>query len=88
MGLSGSGRSQGRGLTTTLTIVASQLDLKISQILFVGDRMEEDVLGPIAAGASAMPIEEFAMSLNGAPSIYAPANVRELFGRISAARVG
>lgn len=68
------------------SIVASQLDLKISQILFVGDRMEEDVLGPVAAGASAMPIEEFAMSFNGAPSVYAPANVRELFGRISAAR--
>lgn len=70
------------------SIVASQLDLKISQILFVGDRMEEDVLGPVAAGASAMPIGEFELSFSGAPSIYAPANIRELFERISAARVG
>jgi HAD superfamily hydrolase (TIGR01549 family) len=70
------------------SIVASQLGLKISQILFVGDRQEEDVLGPIAAGACAMPIGEFEAFFGTAPSIYAPTNVVELFERIAAAKAG
>jgi HAD superfamily hydrolase (TIGR01549 family) len=70
------------------SIVASQLDLKISQILFVGDRLEEDVVAPVSAGASSMPIGEFETSFRSAPSIFAPANIRELFERISAAKGG
>lgn len=64
------------------SLVASQLRLKLSQILFVGDRIEEDVLGPTAAGAPAMPIGEFETFFGFAPSIFAPPNIVELFERI------
>jgi FMN phosphatase YigB (HAD superfamily) len=61
------------------SIVASQLGLKLSQILFVGDRMEEDVLGPIDAGAPAMPIGEFESAFGRWPSIFAPPNIVRFF---------
>lgn len=68
------------------SLVASQLRLELSQILFVGDRIEEDVLGPAAAGAPAMPIGEFVTFFGFAPSIFAPPNIVELFERIGAAK--
>ena len=66
--------------------MASQLRLKLSQILFVGDRIEEDVLGPTAVGAPAMPIGEFETFFGFAPSIFAPPNIVELFERIGSAK--
>lgn len=68
------------------SLVASQLRLKLPQILFVGDRIEEDVIGPAAAGAPAMPIGEFETFFGFAPSIFAPPNIVELFERIGAAK--
>lgn len=61
------------------SIVALQLGLKLSQILFVGDRLEEDVLGPIDAGAAAMPVDEFMAAFGSSPSIFAPPNVVKFF---------
>lgn len=69
-------------------LVSSQLELKLSQILFVGDSREADVMGPIAAGASAMPIAEFEASYATRPSIYAPSRIVKLFARIAAAKAG
>jgi HAD superfamily hydrolase (TIGR01549 family) len=65
-------------------IVASQLHLPVSQVLFVGSRLEADVSGPIAAGASALPIGEFEASLSSHPSIYAPRYISKFFERLSA----
>lgn len=70
------------------SIVASQLGLKLSQILFVGDRMEEDVLGPIDAGAPAMPIGEFEAAFGSWPSIFAPPNIVRFFERFEAVKAG
>ena len=68
------------------SIVASQLGLKLSQILFVGDRMEEDVLGPIDAGAPAMPIGEFESAFGRWPSVFAPPNIARFFEQFEEAR--
>lgn len=69
-------------------LVSSELELRLSQILFVGDSLEADVMGPIAAGASAMPIAEFEASYATRPSIYAPSRIVKLFARIAAAKAG
>lgn len=67
-------------------LVASQLELRLSEILFVGNHLEGDVWAPVAAGAHAMPVSEFEASFCSWPSIYAPRQVTDLFGRISAAK--
>lgn len=69
-------------------IVASQLGLRLSQILFVGDRLEDDVVGPIAAGASAMPIGEFETAFGSRPSIFAPPHIVRFFEQFEVARAG
>lgn len=70
------------------SIVASQLGLRLSQILFVGDRLEDDVVGPTAAGASAMPIGEFEIAFGSRPSIFAPPHIVRFFEQFEAARAG
>lgn len=67
-------------------IVASQLGLRLSQILFVGDRLEDDVVGPTAAGAAAMPIGEFELAFGSRPSIFAPPHIVRFFEQFEAAR--
>lgn len=67
-------------------LVASQLELRLSEILFVGNHLEGDVWAPVAAGAHAMTVSEFETSFSSWPSIYAPRRVTDLFGRISAAK--
>lgn len=70
------------------SIVALQLGLRLSQILFVGDRLEDDVVGPTAAGASAMPISEFETAFGSRPSIFAPPHVARFFEQFEAAKAG
>jgi len=67
-------------------LVSSQLEIRLPQILFVGDSHEADILGPIAAGALAMPIAEFEASFDSGPSIFAPKRIVKLFERIAAAK--
>ncbi|MDU0343992.1 HAD family hydrolase [Bosea rubneri] len=67
-------------------LVASQLELRLSEILFVGNHLEGDVWAPVAAGAHAMTVSEFETSFSSWPSIYAPRQVTDLFGRISTAK--
>lgn len=67
-------------------LVASRLDLKISQILFVGNDIDADLVAPAAAGATAMSTREFESSFSSWPSIYAPKQVIKLFGRIAYAK--
>lgn len=63
-----------------------QLGLLPAQVLFVGDSLEADVLGPRSAGAFAMPIAEFEASLAGQPPVHAPLEIADLFERIAAAK--
>ncbi|WP_187640168.1 HAD family hydrolase [Bosea sp. F3-2] len=70
------------------SIVASQLGLRLSQILFVGDRLEDDIVGPTAAGASAMPIGEFETAFGSRPSIFAPPHIVRFFEQFAAATAG
>jgi FMN phosphatase YigB (HAD superfamily) len=67
-------------------LVASRLDLRISEILFVGNHIEGDLIVPVAAGAHAMSVREFETSFSSWPSIYAPKQIFKLFGRISDAK--
>jgi FMN phosphatase YigB (HAD superfamily) len=67
-------------------LVSSQLEIRLRQILFVGDSHEADIQGPIAAGALAMPISEFEASFASGPSIFAPKRIVNLFERIAAAK--
>lgn len=69
-------------------IVATQLGLRLSQVLFVGDRLEDDVVGPIAAGASAMPIGEFESAFGSRPSIFAPPHIASFFAQFETADAG
>lgn len=68
--------------------VFAQLNLLPAQVLFVGDSLEADVLGPRAAGAFAMLIDEFEASLVGQASPHAPRQITDLFERIAATNQG
>lgn len=63
-------------------LVCSRLDLKPEQILFVGDSVEADVLGPQRAGLFAMHIREFEAALVEGIATTAPTPLAELFSRI------
>lgn len=67
-------------------LVSSQLEIRLPQILFVGDSNEADVIGPMAAGALAMPIAEFETSFATSPSVFTPKRVIKLFERIAVAK--
>lgn len=67
-------------------LMASRLDLRLSEILFVGNHIDADFLGPVSAGAHAMPIGEFETSFSSWPSIFAPKQVVNLFARLSNAQ--
>lgn len=65
-------------------LACSQLGLKPSEVLFVGDALYADVIGPSTINAFSMPVSEFERSLSGA-SFYAPHPITQLFERIFAA---
>lgn len=67
-------------------LVSSRLEIWLPQILFVGDSHACDVLGPMAAGAPAMPIAEFEAAFVSGPSVFAPKRIVKLFERIAAAK--
>lgn len=67
-------------------LVASRLDLRLSEVLFVGNHVEGDLTVAVAAGAHAMPVREFETSFSSWPSIYAPKQIFKLFGRIADAK--
>lgn len=69
-------------------LVCGQLGLLPSQVLFVGDTLEADVIGPSTIGAFAVPVSEFEQSFAGGASIYAPHLVAQVFNRIVAAKTG
>jgi FMN phosphatase YigB (HAD superfamily) len=66
----------------TYELTALQLDLQISQILFVSNDYYEDLPAAAAVGAKAMSTREFEWSFSGWPSIYAPPSIVDLFKRI------
>ncbi|QEL22925.1 HAD-IA family hydrolase [Bosea sp. F3-2] len=66
--------------------VCRELGLQPSEVLFVGDDLEADVLGPSTIDAIAMPIDEFQRSHAGHVSFFAPSEVTELFERIATVR--
>jgi HAD superfamily hydrolase (TIGR01549 family) len=65
-------------------LVCTRLDLKPEQVLFVGDRFEEDVLGPQRVGLFAMHISEFEAALAEEIVTTTPLPIAELFERIRA----
>lgn len=67
-------------------LVCRELGLEPSEVLFCGDDLEADVLGPGTIDAIAMPIDEFQRSYAGQVSFFAPSEVTELFERIAAVR--
>jgi len=67
-------------------LVCRELGLQPSEVLFCGDDLEADVLGPGTIDAIAMPIDEFQRSYAGHVSFFAPSEVTELFERIAAVR--
>lgn len=67
-------------------LVASRLDVRISEILFVGNDVDGDLVTPAAIGATAMSVREFEVSFSSWPSIYAPKKIIKLFGRIANAK--
>ena len=67
-------------------LVCNQLGLEPRQVLFVGDAMREDVIGPAAIGAFSMPIAEFERSFSAGASFYAPRPIVDLFFRIIEAK--
>lgn len=67
-------------------LVCSQVGLEPGQMLFVGDAMIADVMGPRTIGAFSMPIDEFERSFAAGASFYAPSPVAELFQRLIAAK--
>lgn len=69
-------------------LVCNQLALQPPEVLFTGDSLEADIVGPTDAGAFAMPIPEFEASFAARASIYAPPAIAQLFERIAAAKAG
>lgn len=67
-------------------LVCNQLGLEPRQVLFVGDSMKADVIGPAAIGAFSMPIAEFEQSFATGASFYAPRPIVDLFDRIIEAK--
>lgn len=67
-------------------LVCNQLGLEPRQVLFVGDSMQADVIGPSTIGAFSMPIAELERSFAAGASFYAPNPVAALFDRIIAAK--
>lgn len=63
--------------------VCTQLRLEPNQVLFVGDNLEADVLGPQRAGLFAMRIDEFETALAQGPTPGTPGAVAELIERIA-----
>ncbi|MDP3256718.1 HAD family hydrolase [Bosea sp. (in: a-proteobacteria)] len=63
-------------------LVCSQLNLEPDQVLFVGDSLEADVLGPQAAGLLAMHIDQFEAALAQRSAPAAPLAVAKFFERI------
>ncbi|MGO4175917.1 HAD-IA family hydrolase [Bosea sp. TAF32] len=66
-------------------LVCGELGLRPREVLFVGDTLHADVIGPSTIGAFAMPISEFERSFEGGASFFAPHLIAELFGRIKRA---
>lgn len=64
--------------------LCTELRLEPEHILFVGDRLDEDVLGPHRAGLFALDINEFETALAQGPAPGAPPAVAELIARIAA----
>lgn len=60
-------------------MVCAKLHVLPAQVLFVGDTLEADVLGPRAAGLLAMPIDEFQDTLAKGQAASAPPALVELF---------
>lgn len=69
-------------------LVCNRLGLEARQVLFVGDSMKADVIGPAAIGALSMPIAEFERSFAGGASFYAPRPIVDLFDRLIEAKGG
>lgn len=65
-------------------LVCAQLRLDPEQVLFVGDRLEEDVLGPQRAGLLAMHIDELETALAQGPAPATPRAIVELVERLAA----
>lgn len=63
-------------------MVCRELRLRPSEVLFVGDSMEEDVLGPRSAGLLGMHIDEFEVYCSAGPSFRSKRELVELFKRI------
>jgi HAD superfamily hydrolase (TIGR01549 family) len=62
-------------------IVCNRLDLKPHQVLFVGDSIEADVIGPRNAGLFALHINEFEAGIAQGTTPGAPKAVNELLAR-------
>ncbi|MGX1742267.1 HAD-IA family hydrolase [Bosea sp. NPDC055353] len=67
-------------------LVCNRLGLEPRQVLFAGDSMSADVVGPSAIGSFSMPIAEFERSFACGASFYAPHPIAALFDRIIAAK--
>lgn len=67
-------------------MVCAELQLIPSQILFVGDTLEADVIGPRAAGLFAISIEEFDAAFSKGHAASLPPPVAELFDRLRSKR--
>lgn len=67
-------------------LVCNRLGLEPRQVMFVGDSMQADVVGPSAIGSFSMPIAEFERSFEAGASFYAPHPIAALFDRIIAAK--
>jgi len=65
-------------------LVCAQLRLDPAQVLFVGDRLEEDVLGRQRAGLLAMHIDELETALAQGPAPASPRAIAELVERLAA----
>lgn len=68
--------------------MCNRLGLEPRQVLFVGDSIKADVIGPGAIGALSMPIAEFERSFAGGASFYAPRPIVDLFDRLIEAKGG
>jgi HAD superfamily hydrolase (TIGR01509 family) len=67
-------------------LVCNRLGLEPRQVLFAGDSMSADVVGPSGIGSFSMPIAEFERSFAAGASFYAPHPIAALFDRIIAAK--
>jgi len=67
-------------------VVFTQLGLRPAEVLFVGDSVEADVLGPRAANAFAMHIAEFEVALDGRLPGDARIEIADLFERLAKAK--